>query len=406
MEKTLTCLFFLLIFSYSVPGVSINEAMSEAAKHFKYSGRISPNKQIAVSEIINYHSQKKDQLAKQLETELYLAFGNLFSQVNLIDESESLSGVSGANTLFIKGSYRQEGRLATLYLKAIKGMTTGEIVDQVSVVFDTESRIRSLVAVLDFDSDVLTKNQRIIFSDMFREALSNLDTFKMASNSDVDKMDPDMIQKASGCTRDTCATIIGEQLGVDRVISCSIRKPFDDLYIVSAKIIDIKDRSLIISKSVKHIGNIRNLDVSISKLAEKLTDKLEKKPETFFLVIKQSPAQVPKSKMFTKVVFDNNTSLMWQKDEPGEMKWQSSMNYCRDLSLAGYSDWRLPSKVELESAYEIKTQFPNLDSSGYWSATTYERRRNIVWFVHFSYGFVGSGYRSSSYFVRCVRGGQ
>ena len=50
---------------------------------------------------------------------------------------------------------------------------------------------------------------------------------------------------------------------------------------------------------------------------------------------------------------DPSTGLMWTaKDNGDDITWGKAMKYCRNLSLAGYSDWRLPSVDELERIYD------------------------------------------------------
>jgi hypothetical protein len=115
-------------------------------------------------------------------------------------------------------------------------------------------------------------------------------------------------------------------------------------------------------------------------------------------------------------VTDTDTGLMWQQETAEEMNWEASLIYCENLSLAGYSDWRLPTVKELASIVDLskinpaidKDYFPDTMSSSYWSSTTVNYSSHYAWYVHFSYGGVGHGYTSkkSTYYVRAVRAGQ
>jgi hypothetical protein len=50
---------------------------------------------------------------------------------------------------------------------------------------------------------------------------------------------------------------------------------------------------------------------------------------------------------------DSSTGLMWAaRDNGKDVTWKQAMKYCRELRLAGYSDWRLPSVDELEGIYD------------------------------------------------------
>lgn len=112
-------------------------------------------------------------------------------------------------------------------------------------------------------------------------------------------------------------------------------------------------------------------------------------------------------------VTDNDTKLMWRQGEGGKMAWDSAIAYCKNLSLAGYNDWRLPNIEELKSIIDVeekpainKTYFPNANASNYWSSTTYEFYSSHAWYVPFYYGSVHYEDKSYSLYVRCVRGGQ
>ena len=117
-------------------------------------------------------------------------------------------------------------------------------------------------------------------------------------------------------------------------------------------------------------------------------------------------------------VKDLNTGLMWQQDDAQNTttaySWPSAGDYCTTLSLAGHTDWRLPSVSELVSLIyypgggtpTINTAyFPGCLADFYWSETTYAMQTDYAWGVYFGYANLGYGDKSYAYYVRCVRGG-
>jgi len=76
------------------------------------------------------------------------------------------------------------------------------------------------------------------------------------------------------------------------------------------------------------------------------------------------------------VVVDNHTGLMWSAstdtdgvsgiNDDDKMTYDQGVEYCADLSLGNYTDWRLPSMKELYSIYLMSGQ----DLSGLSGATT------------------------------------
>lgn len=113
-------------------------------------------------------------------------------------------------------------------------------------------------------------------------------------------------------------------------------------------------------------------------------------------------------------VTGSKTHLVWQRGEGGKMKWNAAIAYCKNLSLAGHNDWRLPNKEELTSITDIgkdpainETNFPNAHiNAGYWSSTTNGVGTWNAWAVNGSNGFSDTVIKTYSYYVRCVRGGQ
>jgi hypothetical protein len=50
---------------------------------------------------------------------------------------------------------------------------------------------------------------------------------------------------------------------------------------------------------------------------------------------------------------DNVTGLLWSvKDNGSDTNWIQANNYCKNLTLGGFKDWRLPTLKELETIYD------------------------------------------------------
>ncbi len=72
---------------------------------------------------------------------------------------------------------------------------------------------------------------------------------------------------------------------------------------------------------------------------------------------------------------DPSTALMWAgKDNGTDVSWKKAMKYCRDLRLAGYSDWRLANMAELQSTYDSTANVPGL-------AGPRKKPRTVTWHV-------------------------
>ena len=114
-------------------------------------------------------------------------------------------------------------------------------------------------------------------------------------------------------------------------------------------------------------------------------------------------------------VTDNVTWLMWQQTMPSATyTWASAVAYCPTLTLAGHSDWRLPSVIELVSIVDLGqsspringTYFPNTPATWFWSSSPMAGSPSNAWVVYFGNGTALSAHYadvSSTTPVRCVR---
>lgn len=130
-----------------------------------------------------------------------------------------------------------------------------------------------------------------------------------------------------------------------------------------------------------------------------------------------------------KVAKDDATDLMWQDeiytpleqiaydegknyDKVGNEEY--AKGYCENLTLGGFSDFRLPNIYELTTLIDnTKSEEPyivdgikNIASQFYWTSTTSVSYLDYSWTTSFGFngGYNAEGRNIGHYYVRCVRG--
>lgn len=96
---------------------------------------------------------------------------------------------------------------------------------------------------------------------------------------------------------------------------------------------------------------------------------------------------------------------------PDSFNWEGSIARAMDVTFAGYSDWRVPTREELISLIEERCNapainsevFPNTSSSRYWTSTPNLHSELSAWDVNFLNGYSSSYFRRLNYKVRLVR---
>ena len=85
-------------------------------------------------------------------------------------------------------------------------------------------------------------------------------------------------------------------------------------------------------------------------------------------------------------------------------------NSVNTSALCGYTDWRLPTKEELQGILASSgspridtTWFPNTQAFAYWSSSPYVGFSSYAWLVYFLNGFVDYDNRYGNFHVRLVR---
>jgi hypothetical protein len=100
-----------------------------------------------------------------------------------------------------------------------------------------------------------------------------------------------------------------------------------------------------------------------------------------------------------------SAGIMVQKQDIGTGTWSTINTACENSTLAGYSDWRLPTQSELDVLYQNRVAIGGFTTSGsntfYWSSTVYGN--NYHWHQDFSSGAQYTNSNDLSYRGRCVR---
>ncbi len=126
-------------------------------------------------------------------------------------------------------------------------------------------------------------------------------------------------------------------------------------------------------------------------------------------------------------ITDRSMGLMWQQPTSDRLyNWSNASLYCDNLVLnndgqwttgtpndsgSKYDDWRLPSKIELDSLLDRSFWpwiidhefFPNTMLFLYWSSTSYNNNVYLAKLVDFTFGYSFASFKFFWFFVRAVR---
>ena len=97
-----------------------------------------------------------------------------------------------------------------------------------------------------------------------------------------------------------------------------------------------------------------------------------------------------------------NTAVIISQLTEDNVTGNFAARVCAECGSAGYGDWYLPSKTELQQIYELRKEIGGFNNDMYWSST--EFNVGFVWGQNFQgYGGQFTQNKSSQYAIRCVR---
>jgi hypothetical protein len=91
-----------------------------------------------------------------------------------------------------------------------------------------------------------------------------------------------------------------------------------------------------------------------------------------------APESRPQGNPAGGVWADPSTGLIWAgRDNGKDVSWKGAVKYCRDLRLAGYSDWRLATLADFGTIFDRNANAPGSAGSGKDSLFTYHVKGNL-----------------------------
>ncbi len=176
------------------------------------------------------------------------------------------------------------------------------------------------------------------------------------------------------CYDPMCRLDLGHAVAADTVIAAAVIR-LGDSYTLSAELVDITKEVTIRGASVAFDGSEESFKAVLDKVAARLTGKKpEKRPATpaekvdpseklkGTVELKEKPkvekplAPIEKKRSPTaafevrgEVAIDRENKLTWQRSHGGPLDLVKSTAYCEELTLGGFTDWRVPTISELRT---------------------------------------------------------
>jgi hypothetical protein len=139
----------------------------------------------------------------------------------------------------------------------------------------TESKLR--VAVLDFKAESVDRVAANAISDMLRADMVNDGRFIVVERNQVDTILKEQGFQQTGCTDNSCAVEMGKLISANKMVLGELSKVNETMY-VTIRIVDVAKGA---SEHAEK-GSIRKdeqIDVVVSRIAEKLMDRMAGKKE-------------------------------------------------------------------------------------------------------------------------------
>jgi hypothetical protein len=103
------------------------------------------------------------------------------------------------------------------------------------------------------------------------------------------------------------------------------------------------------------------------------------------------------------IVLQSEGIMVQTNDISSGADWTTANNLCKSSRVGGYSDWRLPTRGELNALYDNRTTIGGFSNTQYWSCDYHGSYYYYYYAKDFSTGNISYYGDGSSFRVRAVR---
>lgn len=259
-----------------------------------------------------------------------------------------------------------------------------------SAVFATE---KPRVAVVPFTGIEVSKSDSAGMTLLFETAIQNTGCFDLIEQTRAEAILEAQEYSLTECADESCAVEIGRLLSAEQILMGTVGR-LGGLYYLNVKVIDVQTgRNMSAQKA--RAETLESLVFKIEELASALADAISSSLDKMARVGKAAALE-PNDNLDRKAngglvspdryrdnkdgtVTDAVNNVMWQKAVSFTGTFNEFRRYCVHLSVGGYDDWRLPTKLELETLYRSLVDEQNPDArkgpfewnsvARYWAAT-------------------------------------
>ncbi len=113
------------------------------------------------------------------------------------------------------------------------------------------------------------------------------------------------------------------------------------------------------------------------------------------------------------VIFDTSTSLLWQDAQDNKnlsITYKEAQEYCSNLVIAEYNDFRIPTLRELQTIIDYSNYKPAIlngfnyaPNETFWTSTPFANDKEYVWSINFKKGDRNTRAKHYDRYIRCVQ---